>query len=214
YMKGKRIEMKRGQPVDWPLDLTPEEQKLGRSGMWNKYVAPALKEMGDTAAAGWPPDNLKKYDKLSFDQFVRTEGASSDAAGLMTFGGLGALGDGPHTVSALDLLREAAQRSLTKQSFRIRGGSDVLPRALAARLADKIHYGAPVVRIEHSAAKIRAAFVRAGTQTSLDGDYLVCALPFTVLRQLEIAPQFSAEKQTAIQQMQLTSVARIYMQTR
>src|SRR5262249_20865734 len=62
--------------------------------------------------------------------------------------------------------------------------------------------------------KVRTVFVRAGAQTSLEGDYLVCALPFTVLRRLEISPQFSAEKKKAIDQMQLTSVARIYMQTR
>src|SRR5205085_26269 len=48
YIRGHRIEVKRGQPIEWPLDLTPDEKKLGRAGMWEKYIGPALKEMGNT----------------------------------------------------------------------------------------------------------------------------------------------------------------------
>jgi monoamine oxidase len=103
---------------------------------------------------------------------------------------------------------------MMKKGYRIRGGSDLLPRAFATRLADKIRYGAPVVRIEHDARQVRAVYLQAGAHTSLAADVLVCAVPFSVLRRLEISPRFSAEKQKAIEQLLYTSVARVFLQTR
>jgi monoamine oxidase len=214
YLRGRRIEVKTGQPLDYPLQLTSDEKQLGRRGMWEKYVVPAIKEMGDYTAADWPPEGLKKYDRMSFFEFVLKQGASSDAAMLLGLGGLGGLGDGAQSVSALVLLREAAHRAMMKQSFTIRGGSDILPRAFAAKLSDRIRYGAPVVRIEQDAKQVRAVYLQAGAQTSLVADHLVCAVPFPVLKRIEISPRFSEEKQRAIEQLPYTSVARTFLQTR
>jgi monoamine oxidase len=214
YLRGRRIEVKRGQPIEWPFDLTADEKKLGRAGMWDKYVGPALKEIGNPEAPDWPPESLKRLDQITFFEFLRKQGASPDAAALLGLGGLGALGDGTQSVSALDMLRESAHRAKMKNGAKIRGGSDLLPRAFAARLADKIRYGAPVIRIEHDAKQVRAVYSQAGAHARLEADYMVCAVPFSVLRHMEISPGFSAEKQKAIQQLLYTSVARIYLQTR
>jgi monoamine oxidase len=214
YIRGQRIETKPGQIVAYPLGLTPDEKTLGRRALWEKYVGPVLKEIGDYTAPGWPPDSLKKYDRMTFFEFLRSQGASMDAASLLGLGGIGGLGDGVQSVSALVLLREAAHRATMKQDYTIRGGSDLLPRAFAARLTDKIRYGAPVVRIEHDARQVRVVYLQAGARTSLAADRLVCAVPFSVLRRMDISPRFSAEKQQAIEQLPYTSVARIYLQTR
>jgi monoamine oxidase len=48
----------------------------------------------------------------------------------------------------------------------------------------------------------------------VDADWCVCALPFPVLRRLEITPVFSETKMAAIRQLQLMPVARQYFQTR
>lgn len=214
YIRGQRIVVKQGQTVEYPLNLTPEEKRLGRRGMWEKYVGTVLKEIGDYSAPEWPPNSLKKYDQMTFFEFLRRQGASPDAALLLGLGGLGGLGDGVHSVSALVLLREAANRAMLKQNYTIRGGSDLLPQAFARRLTDKIHYGAPVVRIEHEARQVRAIYLQAGARTSLAADHLICTVPFSVLRQIEISPRFSEDKQRAIEQLPYTSVARTYLQTR
>lgn len=214
YLRGHRIEVKQGQSIEWPLDLTPDEKRLGRGGMWEKYVGPALKEMGNPSAPDWPSDSLKKYDRMTFFEFLRKQGASPDAAALLGLGGIGGLGDGAQSVSALNLLRESVHRAIMKKAYKIRGGSDFLPRAFAARMADKIRYGAAVIRIEQDARQVRALYLQAGAHAKLEADYLVCAVPFSVLRHIEISPQFSAEKQKAIEQLLYTSVARIYLQTR
>jgi monoamine oxidase len=214
YIRGRRIEVKQGQQVRYPLALTPDEMQLGRKGMWDRYVGPVLKELGDCAAPDWPPASLKKYDGMTFYEFLRGQGASLDAASLLGLGGLGGLGDGARSVSALVLLREAAQRASMKQNYAIRGGTDLLPRAFAARLADKIRYGAPVVRIEHDARQVRVTFLRAGARERLVADRLICTVPFSILRHIEISPRFSETKQRAIEQLPYTSVARTYLQTR
>ena len=214
YLRGQRIEAKPGQIVEYPLALTPDEKALGRRGLWEKYVGSVLRDVGDYTATGWPPDALKKYDRMTFFEFLRSQGASPDVASLLGLGGISAFGDGVRSVSALFLLRDAAHRATMKQNHTIRGGSDLLPRAFAARLTDKIRYGAPVVRIEHGAKQVRVVYLQAGAPTSIAADALVCAVPFSVLRRMDISPGFSAEKQQAIEQLPYTSVARTYLQTR
>lgn len=124
------------------------------------------------------------------------------------------LGDGAEAVSALNLLREAAPRAAVKQSFSIRGGSDTFPKAFAAKLGDRIHYGLPVVKIEHDAHGVRVICQQAGSHQTFSADYLICAIPFTVLRHVEISPGFSPAKRQAIAQLGCTSVVRVFLQTR
>jgi monoamine oxidase len=214
HIRGKRIVIKGGSPVEWPLELKPEEKGLGRGALWAKYVAPVVKELGDPEAADWPPAPLKRYDSMSFAEFLRQQGASPGAAEILRLGLADQLGDGADAVSALNLLREAAPRAVVKQSFSIHGGSDTLPRAFAARLGDRIHYGMPVVKIEHDAAGVRVICSQAGNRQTLAADYLICAIPFAVLKRVEVSPNFSPQKQQAIAQLGNTSVVRVFMQTR
>ncbi|MCA1600708.1 MAG: FAD-dependent oxidoreductase, partial [Acidobacteria bacterium] len=51
HLRGKRI--KNQGTVEWGLNLSAEEKKLGLDGLWSKYVTPVLKQMGNPAEAGW-----------------------------------------------------------------------------------------------------------------------------------------------------------------
>jgi len=214
YIRGKRIFPASDANIDWPLDLTPEEKALGPNGMWQKYIGAALKEMGDAAAPDWPPESLKKYDQMSFAEFLRRRGASPDAIALLRLGYYDLWGDGIDTSSALGLLRDAALRQNERRSYTIKGGNDLLPKAFARHLKEKIRYNAPVVRIEHDPQGVRVAFREGGEHHRLTADHLVCAIPFSVLRRVETAPKFSPDKQKAIEQLPYTSVVRVYLQTR
>lgn len=214
HIRGKRIVIKRGNPVEWPLELKPEEKGLGRGALWAKYVLPVLKDLGDLEVAGWPAAPLKRYDRMSFAEFLRQQGASPGAVEILRLGLADQLGEGADAVSALNLLREAAPRATVKQSFSIRGGSDSLPRAFAAKLGDRIHYGMPAVKIEHDARGVRVICSQAGNQQTFAADYLICAIPFAVLKRVEVSPGFSPEKQRAIAQLGNTSVVRVFLQTR
>lgn len=214
HVRGKRIVIKPGSPVDWPFDLKPDEKGLSRGALWTKYVAPVVKELGDLEAADWPSASLKRFDRMSFTEFVRQQGASPGAVEILKLGLADQLGDGADAVSALNLMREAALRATVKQPFSIRGGSDTFPKAFAAKLGDRIHYGLPVTKIQHDARGVRVVCLQAGSPQTFTADYLICAIPFAVLKRVEISPGLSSAKQQAITQLGNTSVVRVFLQTR
>lgn len=210
-IRGKRIKLRPGENLDvsgLPFHLSKEEQRLGLDGLERKYIDPVLRELGNPGAPGWPPESLKKYDQMTWPEFLRRQGASPGAVELLT--GL----SGWENDSALDFLRDDLGHRGVKQLFKIRGGNDLLPKAFAARLADKIRYGSPVVRIERDLRGVRVTFLQAGVPQTLSGDYLICAVPFSTLRQVEIAPRFSPQKHSAIEQLQYDPVVRVFCQTR
>lgn len=212
HVRGKRIQVTPGQKVEWPYDLTAEERALGVNGMRQKYIWSMLGEVGDVTDPSWPPpQTLKKYDQMNRSDFWRSQGASPEAIALLSLGGVD---DRVETWSTLFMLRNQALNRRLNQYYKIRGGNDLLPKAFAVRLAEKIHYAAPVVRIEQSALGVKAVFLRAGAYHTLTGDYLICAIPFTVQKNIEVAPAFSVEKQRAIEQLPYLSVSKIFLQSR
>jgi monoamine oxidase len=214
YLRGRRINLRQTRDINWPLDLSPEEKELGLAGMTEKYVIRVLREMGDAASVHWPPAELKKYDRMTYGEFLRSRGASDDAVRLLRLNDADLTGDGVDRVSALMVLREAALNLNSGRLYTIRGGTDLLPKALAAHLAQKILYGAPVVRLEQDALGVRATYLQANAYETVSADYLVCTLPFSLLKEIEVTPQFSHAKQRAIRELPYTSAARVYLQSR
>src|ERR1044072_4492325 len=186
---------------------------MGRRGMWEKYVLSVVKDVGDYDAKGWPSAALLKYDRMTFTEYLRAQGASADAATLLGLGAMGAFGDGANTVSALVILREIAHRSRVKQNYYIRGGTDLLPRAFAAKLSERIRYGAPVVGIEQDTNGVRVAYLHAGARETVAAEGVVCTVPFSILGRVNVSPDFAPEKRRAVEEMPYTSVSRAYLQT-
>lgn len=215
YARGKRMTVRSGDPVEWPFKLTPEERKLGLDGLRQKYALTNLKDLGDVMSPAWPPASAKKYDVMTTSELRRSMGASAEAEIFLrvSSGSTPVMQQG-HERSALYQFRTAVQNQTRKQYFKIRGGNDLLPKAFAARLAEKIHYGSPVVRIEHNPQGVRVVFLQAGTPHTLTGDHLVCAVPFTLLRRVEVAPAFSVGKRMAIEQMVFSSASKVFLQTK
>ncbi len=209
YVRDKRLKFKSGEQVDWPFDLTPEERKLGLDGLRQRYALANLKDVGDVLSPTWPPESLKKYDQVTVSDLRREMGISPEVEALLRF----VSGASP-IWSSLQAIRAAVQSLPRKQYFKIRGGNDLLPKAFAARLADKINYGAPVVRIEQDEKSVHVVIQQAGIKHTVTGDYLICAIPFTLLRNIEVAPSFSPDKRTAIEQMIFTSASKVFLQVK
>jgi monoamine oxidase len=212
YVRGKRIRVTPGQDVDWPHDLSAEERALGLNGMRQKYIGSALSELGDVTDPSWPsPELLTKYDQMNRSDFWRGRGASSGAVALLSLGGID---DRLESWAALFMLRNHALNQKFKQYYKIRGGTDLLPKAFAIRLSEKIHYATPVVKIEQHARGVTARFFQAGSYHALTGDYLICAVPFSVQKNIQVAPAFSVDKQRAIDQLPYLSVSKIFLQSK
>jgi len=212
HVRGKRVRVTPGQKVEWPYDLTAEERALGLNGMRQKYIWSALDELGDVTDPQWPPpETLRKYDQMNRSDFWRSRGASSEAVALLSLGGID---DRVETWSTLFMLRNQALNRKLAQYFKIRGGNDLLPKAFATRLSETIHYAAPVVRIEQHTQGVKAIFRQAGAYYTLTGDYLICAVPFSVQKTIEVTPAFSVDKQRAIEQLPYLSASKIFLQSK
>ncbi len=212
FARGKRIPLtENGSGKRLPFDLTPKERKLGIGGMRKQFLAPALKKVGDPLSEDWPPEKLRPLDDLSFIQFLRRQAASDGAVSLLR-----ALNIGPsyENRSALAVLLELWQ-FVQGDGGVVEGGTDRLPHAMAQEVGDRIHYGAEVVRIGRSEEGVRAAFRRRGTgrPETMEADRLICTIPFSVLRDVEIEPPFPTDKQQVVERLSYDySQTRIYMQ--
>ncbi|HEY0427618.1 MAG TPA: FAD-dependent oxidoreductase [Pyrinomonadaceae bacterium] len=105
---------------------------------------------------------------------------------------------------------------LEKEDYwqKIKGGNDLLPRAFAERLADKIRYDAPVLKIEQNAGEVSVTFAEKGTRQTIKGDFLISAIPLTMLRKIEVAPKFTDERTKIITQTTYDSASRVFLQTK
>jgi len=97
---------------------------------------------------------------------------------------------------------------------KVKGGNDNLPKAFAQRLAAKISYGSPVVKIEQDAHSARVTFLDKGKPQTVSGDRVLCAVPFSVLRNIELPADFSERKRRIIENLEYASVSRVYLQAK
>jgi monoamine oxidase len=96
---------------------------------------------------------------------------------------------------------------------KIKGGQDLLPRAFADKLGAKIQYGSPVVRIEQDEKQARVVFLKAGQRQTLTADNVLCTIPFSVLKKIDL-PALSSQKRDLIKNTHYDAVARVYLQTK
>jgi monoamine oxidase len=104
----------------------------------------------------------------------------------------------------------------TKGFHEIVGGTDRLPAAFASRLRRKPRMGCEVIALEQDAEKRRVAavFREADRVSRLEGDVLLCTLPFPVLSRIRVTPPLSAGKQRAIRELNYDSSTKILAVTR
>jgi monoamine oxidase len=97
---------------------------------------------------------------------------------------------------------------------KIKGGNDNLPKAVARRLGDKVRYGAPVVKIDQDEKSARVTFLEKGSRQTINADRVLCAVPFTLLRDIEMPSNFPERRRDIIRNLRYASVSRVYLQTK
>lgn len=97
--------------------------------------------------------------------------------------------------------------------LQIVGGSDRLAQALAARLRGRIVYDAAVTRLRQQEAGVTVTYaIRGGRPRRLQADYLVCAIPLSVLR--DIDNDLPGDLQAAIRAVPHSAAGKIGLQFR
>lgn len=116
-----------------------------------------------------------------------------------------------------NIIKEGTSESPAAFS-RIQGGNDQLPLRFTQTqvLAGRIQYETPVVRIEEAAnGKQLTVVCRRGNDfPRFTADYVICTIPLSVARDIEIAVQLPRELRIAIEAMPFTSVTRVFVKTR
>ena len=206
YLRDTRIAAPQGTAPRlsaFPVDLTDDERAMGLGGLFEKAFGGLL---GD-GRSPWPPAALAPFDQMTVREFLASRGLSPgafEAFGFQPF-------EGESALEAMGLIRSGHGG---KAMHKIVGGNDLLPKAFAARLADRIRYGAAVVRIEQDENGVRAIYRQQGSPVTVTADRMICTIPFTVLRDVEVVPRFSPLKHRAIQEMAYASLSRLTFQVR
>ena len=126
------------------LELKPDEAGLGQSSLLQRYVRDLPSDMGTTMPTMESYSAWETHDRVTWPEWLRARGASAGAVTLMTLGG------DSKELSALYVLRQVALLQNTDQFFKIQGGMDQLPRAMAKSLRGTVRYDSAVVRVEQS----------------------------------------------------------------
>src|SRR5436190_8851026 len=98
---GRRVVTDRDGNIDLasvPLRLTETERKIGLAKLDVYYYGDAMKRVGERIRMDWPAD-LQKLGEISFEQYLRSRGASDDAIRYLAFGF--------QKDSALDMIRDS-----------------------------------------------------------------------------------------------------------
>src|SRR5207244_5754717 len=155
----------------WMLDLKPDEQMTTPAALLDRYVGNLPRELGDPGASPAAFARWEPYERLTWPEWLRSRGASPDAVRLMT------VGADSSNVSALYVLRQYAMLRASTQRYKIGGGMDRLPGAMAASLSGIIRYNSPVVRVERQSARFRVSYREGAAVRSVMAARVVFALP-------------------------------------
>jgi len=205
HLRGRNYVAGHGPESKWPLQLSPEERRLGRSGMAEHYLNWPLKLAKGSEDSLSVPGPILEQDHYTLREFLEKQGLSRDAIELMTVGG-------DTSLSAALLLLVQFNEQVTREYFHIRGGNELLPGALAKRLDQVIRYGCRVTNVGQDDSGAWAVMEHAEGHETVRGGYVVSALPFSVARNLFADAKLSAEKQRVIRELKYAPVDKVFLQ--
>jgi monoamine oxidase len=98
---------------------------------------------------------------------------------------------------------ELALYGESDEKFRIAGGNQQLPEAMARHLGERVVFGKRLVSIAQTpAGRYRLTFEQGGVSSEITHDYVVLALPFAVLSEIDFSRAgFDALKRRAIHEL-------------
>ncbi len=186
------------------VDFSSADRAVGFDGLAHKYFGDLLAQIQRLPQDAWPLPALAPLGQISMADYLRAKDATPDV--------IAALCTGFEGDSALDFVHDAVSHA-APMLWKIRGGNDLLPHAMADELNGVIHYGARVTRIAQDDRGVSITYAGAAGSHTVRADRAICTLPYTVLRDIEVAPPWSPAKGYAIRNLYMGPVARVYVQT-
>ncbi|HEY4228083.1 MAG TPA: flavin monoamine oxidase family protein [Candidatus Limnocylindrales bacterium] len=196
-------------PDELGFDVGEHERGRNIDDLWQAATRDLREMVERDSVAGWE-FIVREYDRYSLREFLALKGFSDGAIemyGVMNFV------ESEMSNAVVEELREDFGRAYEDMQ-EIAGGMDNLPNAFFAELQDRIRFGAEVHAIEQGVDSVTVHFKTESGRFSVTGDYAIVAIPFSVLRQVEVTPLFSHAKQRAIRQLNYSASTKILFQVR
>ena len=212
-IRGNRFRIASSGAADIPFHLTSGERAAGVFGMIRFYLGDYIDAVGNPRKPNWPSDELRAIDEVSLKHLLSDLGASDGALDIISASQLGILGFGLDSVSALDGVVTEAIAS-DPFFYEIVGGNDSLAYSLKKKVKKQFRKSSIVKRIEQNQTSVTVTYTNGDGLQTITADRVICTIPFPVLKEIEIFPAFSEEKQRAINELKLTPVTRTYLQFR
>ncbi|MGC4085306.1 MAG: NAD(P)/FAD-dependent oxidoreductase [Vicinamibacterales bacterium] len=164
--------------------LADDLRELGQRYRWTerRWDSPVAAEIARLSVARW-------LDERNANPELRTT-----VTGLRGF----FLAD-PEELSLLQLVDQFASDSASPgRMYRIAGGNDRLAAMLASVLGDRVHLNTELLAVSQRGGTIRASLRNGRARSQLQADYIVLALPATLLRRIPITPALPVQQHDAI----------------
>jgi len=91
---------------------------------------------------------------------------------------------------------------------------DQLPLGFLPALKDRIRFGARLVAVDQDDSGVTLHYETAAGRAQMRGDHAIIAIPFPVLRHVEMMKPLSQNKRRAIRQLRYDASAKIFFQCR
>ena len=213
YVRGHKERIKDVLRLNQYFEFSSWEKTATPRQLWKKTVNERLNALSESEKADlfspvFTTEAVQALDQLSLQQIFVEAGLSPEAVEFLT---IASGGEAYVANSAVEHLRLELKEIYDHEFYEIVGGTDRLPAAFEQMLHSKPMLGCEVVRLEQDSKSKRAAAIyrTKGKLKRVEGDFVLCTLPFPVLRGLEINPAFSYRKQRALQELHYDSSTKV-----
>jgi monoamine oxidase len=171
---------------------------------WDRLAA-ELSDLGAVYRLGekrWDTPIAADIARRSVAAWLDAKSADDDVR-MTTLGLRGFFLADPEELSLLALVDQFASNDSPApgKMFRVEGGNDRVTSGLAQALGDRVKLGAEVVAVSQRGRGVRAT-IKVGRQTvQRQADYLIFAVPATLLRRIPVTPALPVRQHEAISQL-------------
>ncbi len=211
YVAGRRMTMAeaRANPDALPFELAEAERGRSPDDLWEQAIGDYRRMVEEAGDQAWA-EIVEELDRFSLYEFLKDRGFSEGAVeywAVMNFV------ESDMNNGVVEVLREDIGRAYEDMQ-EIAGGMDRLPNAFFRELQNDVRLGAEVHAIDQDERSVTVHFKTEAGRFTATGDHAVCAIPFPVLRSIEMLTPLSREKQKAIRQLNYHASTKVLFQVR
>lgn len=211
HVGGQRLTVEEATHRPDLLSFQLADHERGRTAdqLWEEAVRDIRDLLTLQGPTAWEAISAE-YDQYSLHEFFVLRGWSPGAIEMYSV--LNFLESDLH-MSCVEVLREDLG-GYYGDMVEIVGGMDRLPQAMYRELQSDIRLGAEVFAIEQEDRGVVVRYKTEAGRFGVRGAYVLCTLPFPVLRSVAAEPAWSRPKQKAIRQLNYAASTKVLLQVR